>query len=128
MHLQASHDSFGTGPKWNFSVDRSDAPYVAYIDCDLANSNVPAGDANISYTAHPAHRGQGNVSRAVRLIAQFLRDHTGAENAHIIVDAQNVASLRVALAVGATEAERWHNEHGRIMIRHVLSLRPHIAC
>jgi RimJ/RimL family protein N-acetyltransferase len=122
-HLQAVHDSFGKGPKWTFSVDRADAPYVAYIDCDLASNHVPPGDANISFTAHPGHRGQGNVARAVRLITQFLRDHTGAETAHIVVDARNAASLRVARAVAASETERWQDEHGRAMVRHVLTLR-----
>jgi RimJ/RimL family protein N-acetyltransferase len=122
-HLQACHDSFGNGPKWTFSVDIADAYYVAYVDCDLANNNVPAGEANISYTAHPAHRGHGYVSRAVRLLTQFLRDHTGARLAYVIVDAQNPASVRVADAVGAAESGRWENEHGRTMIRHVLALR-----
>ncbi len=104
-HLRACHDSFGSGPKWTFSVDSADATYVAYVDCDLANNHVPPGEANISYTAHPAHRGRGNVSRAVRLVMQFVRDHTGAQSAHIIVDERNIASLRVARAVAATESE-----------------------
>jgi RimJ/RimL family protein N-acetyltransferase len=122
-HLRAAHESFGTGPKWTFSADHAAAPYVAYLDCDLANDHVPAGDANVSYAAHPAYRGRGNVSRAVRLITQFLRDHTGAESAHILVDARNAPSLRVAGAVRAMETERWRDEHGRTMIRHVLPLR-----
>lgn len=122
-HLRACHDSFGSGPKWTFSVDGPNARYIVYVDCDLANDHVPAGEANISYTCHPAHRGRGYVSRAVRLVEQFLRDHTGATRAHIIVDAENAASLRVARAVGATQADRWRNEHGRTMIRHVLTLR-----
>jgi RimJ/RimL family protein N-acetyltransferase len=122
-HLQACHDSFGAGPKWTFSVDGPDARYIAYVDCDLANMSVPAGEANISYTCHPAHRGRGYVSRAVHLLGRFLRDHTGATMAHIIVDAENTASLRVARAVGAREADHWRNEHGRTMIRHVLTVR-----
>jgi RimJ/RimL family protein N-acetyltransferase len=122
-HLHAVHESFGAGPKWTFSADRADAPYVAYVDCDLANDDVPAGEANISYAGHPGHRGQGNVSRAVRLITHFLRDHTGAGSAHIVVEVGNTPSLRVARAVAATETERWHDEHGRTMIRHVLPLR-----
>ncbi len=122
-HLQTVHDSFGAGPKWTFSVDRADAPYVAYIDCDLANGQVPAGEANIAFAGHPGRRGQGNVSRAVRLMTQFLREHTGAETAHIIVDARNAASLRVARAVDATETDRWRDEHGRTIIRHVLAVR-----
>ncbi len=121
--LRIRHDSFGTGPKWTFSADSADASYVAYVDCDLANNHVPPGEANIAYTAHPAHRGRGNVSRAVRLIMQFLRDHTGAHTAHIVVDARNTASLRVPSAVRAIESERWQDEHGRTMIRHVADLR-----
>jgi len=122
-HLRASHDSFGTGPKWTFSVDGQNAQYIAYIDCDLANAHVPVGEANISYTCHPAHRGRGYVSRAVRLVERFLHDHTGATAAHIIVDAENTASLRVTRAVGAMPTDRWHDEYGRTMIRHVLRLR-----
>ena len=89
----------------------------------VANRIVPRGDANVSYTGHPAYRGQGNVSRAVRLVARFLRDHSAAGSAHIVVDARNEPSLRVARAVGAAETERWADEHGRTMIRHVLPLR-----
>jgi RimJ/RimL family protein N-acetyltransferase len=59
----------------------------------------------------------------VQLITRFLHDHTGAESAHIIVDARNAASLRVASAVRAMETERWRDRHGRTMIRHVLPLR-----
>ena len=122
-HLRACQDNFGSGPIWTFSADLANASYVAYVDCDLANSNVPTGEANISYTGHPAYRGQGNVSRAVRLVASFLCDHTGAGSAHIIVDAANTASLRVARAVGADRTDRWIDEYGRTMVRHVLPLR-----
>ena len=123
QHLRTCHESFGTGPKWTFSADSASATYVAYVDCDLANDHVPPGEANIAYTAHPAHRGRGNVSRAVRLIMQFLRDHTGAHTAHIVVDARNTASLRVPPAVRAVESERWQDKYGRTMIRHVADLR-----
>ena len=122
-YLRGVHDSFGSGPKWTFSADGADADYIAYVDCDLANNHVPAGQANVSYTCHPPYRGHGNVSRAVRLITRFLGEHTGVAEAHIIVDEQNAASLRVAHAVGAAETERFRNEHGRTMIRHVLLVR-----
>jgi len=52
--------------------------YVAYVDCDLADDHVPAGEANISCAAHAGYRGRGYVSRAVRLVMRFLGDHTGA--------------------------------------------------
>jgi len=117
--LRANRDAFGTGAKWSFAVDAPDAEYVAYVDCDLANEHVPAGEANISYSSHPAHRGKGYVSRAVRLVMRFLADHTAARQAHILVDAENVASLRVADATDATPAEQWSTADGRQMIRHV---------
>jgi RimJ/RimL family protein N-acetyltransferase len=125
--LAANHDAFGRGPKWTFAVDAIEAgvPYVAYVDCDLANEGVPRGEANIAYSAHPAHRGRGYVSRAVRLLLRFLTDHTGAREAHILVDARNLASLRVAEAVGARPAGRWHDPAGHPLVRHVVPLpRP----
>ncbi len=118
--LQHAHDSFGPGPKWIFAVDTTSAEYVACVDCDLANDKVPHGQANISYSAHPAHRGHGYVSGAVRLAVQFLAETTTADEAHIIVDAENLASLRVARSVGAEPIETWMNEQGRTMVRHVL--------
>jgi len=120
--LQQRVDCFGTGPKWTFSVDTRDASYVAYVDCDLANDQVPAGDANVAYSSHPAHRGRGYMSRAVRLVAEFLGQHTGARELHIIVDAQNAPSLRVARTVGAKPTGQSYNDRGRLMIRHVLAL------
>lgn len=121
-YLERAGASFGVGPKWIFAADTADAQYVAYIDCDLANDHVPLGEANISYTAHPAHRGIGHVRRAVALLLDFLRDHTGAREAHIIPDDENEASLRVAHAAGAVETEAWVNDQGRTLVRHVIDL------
>jgi RimJ/RimL family protein N-acetyltransferase len=121
-YLAAANETFGPGPKWCFAVDTIDVAYVAYVDCDLVNAHVPSGDANIAYSAHPAYRGFGYVSRAVRLVLRFLAEHTAAARAHIIVDKENVASLRVARAVGASVTEEWQNEQGRTMVRHVLEL------
>jgi len=120
--LCSRRDAFGAGPKWEFAADGPGERYVAYVDCDLANDLVPHGEANIAYSCHPAYRGRGYVSRAVRLILDFLRDHTAAPCAHIIVDAENIPSLRVARAVGAVETERWVNDAGRTMLRHLLEL------
>jgi RimJ/RimL family protein N-acetyltransferase len=122
-YLRSCEQTYGTGPKWHFAVDAPDADYAVYVDCDLANAHVPAGEANISYTAHTAYRGKGYVSRAVRLVMLFLRDNTGAREAHIVVDEDNVKSLRLAHAVGARERERFVNEHGRTMVRHVVDVR-----
>jgi RimJ/RimL family protein N-acetyltransferase len=122
--LQAAHDSFGRGPKWCFAVDTAEIRYVAYVDCDLANPHVAHGEANISYSCHPRYRGRGYVSAGVRLVLRFLAENTSANEAHIIVDAENDASLRVASSVGASEVERWVNEQGREMVRHVVQIHP----
>jgi RimJ/RimL family protein N-acetyltransferase len=120
--LRIHHDTFGSGPKWVFSVDVGAVNSVAYVDCDLANDHVPRGEANISYAAHPTHRGHGYVSRSVRLVLRFLRENTGAREAHIIIDERNISSLRVAVAVGAQAVERWTNEDGHTLVRHVIRL------
>ena len=120
--LEESRDGFGSGPKWSFSVDTAATAYVAYVDCDLANPNAPAGEANISYVSHPAHRGRGHVSRAVRLVLQFLADHTATTRAHLIINRDNTPSLRVARSLGATPTATFVNEHGRPMIRHVVEV------
>lgn len=122
LGLRANHRAFGTGPKWTFAVDTANAACVAHVDCDLANEHVPPGEANVSYSSHPAHRGRGYVSSAVRLLTQFLADHTGARLAHLVVDEGNVASSRVAAAVGARATERWSTHAGRVMIRHVMPI------
>lgn len=120
--------AFGAGPKWTFVVDAVADRYVAYVDCDLTNDHVPAGEANISYSAHPLHRGRGYVSRAVRLELRFLAENTGCREAHILADAENTASRRVATAVGAVEIERFVNDQGRTMIRYVIPIqRPAAA-
>jgi RimJ/RimL family protein N-acetyltransferase len=118
--LRESRAAWGSGPRWTFSVDTTEVAYVAYVDCDLANDHVPCGEANISYSAHPEHRGKGYVSRAVQLLLAFLSDHTGCQEAHILVDSENAASLRVPAAVGANRVGRWTNEAGRIMLGHIV--------
>jgi len=109
------------GPKWSFVID-VDGKYAGHVDCDLANPGVPVGEANVSYSAHPEHRGKGYVSRAVRLILQFVGEHTGAREAWIGVDERNEASLRVARAVGALERDRHVDDQGNTMVRHVLAI------
>jgi RimJ/RimL family protein N-acetyltransferase len=90
---------WGSGPKFWFVID-VDGVYAGHLDCDLANPDVPHGEANISYSCHPDERGKGYVSRAARLGLRFVAEHTGAREAHIKVDPANEASLRVLRSVG----------------------------
>ena len=59
------------------------------------------------------------MSRSVHLVLQFLNEHTAAREAHLVVDAQNEASLRVARAIGAMPTGQWVDDQGRTMVRHV---------
>ena len=120
--LRANHAAFGLGPKWTFAGDYLDIRAAAYVDCDLANDKVPAGEANISYSVHPGYRGKGLAQRAVRLVLQFLRDHTAARAAHIIVDTQNLPSLRVARAF-APPSQIWRDRDDSMLVRHVIAVR-----
>jgi RimJ/RimL family protein N-acetyltransferase len=121
--LQSNHDEFGHGPRWAFAVDLADQPYAAYVDCDLANEHVPAGEANVAFSCHPDFRRRGITTRSTRLLLEFLRLHTGAREAHVIADERNAASLGVARALGATELERWTTVRGEPMVRHVVAIR-----
>ena len=118
--LIENRKAFGPGPKWNFAVDSKGTRYVAYVDCDLANPNVPEGEANIAYSCHPEHRGRGYVSRAVRLVLRFLAEYTTASRAHLLVDPKNEASLRVARSVARDEPEPAVDELGLSKLRFVV--------
>ncbi|MEO6125243.1 MAG: GNAT family N-acetyltransferase [Ilumatobacteraceae bacterium] len=120
--LQTTIAAFGAGPKWTFTVDTADDEAVAIIDCNLANEDVPRGQANIAYATHPIHRGRGHVTRSVRLIEQFLRDHTGCREAYLVIDQRNTNSLRVAHSLGALPDKRWTDNLGHTFIRHVIPI------
>lgn len=120
--LAGVHDSFGTGPRWAFSVDVTDVTSVGGVEVDLADDRGPPGEANISYWVHPAFRGRGIAPAAVHLALQFLRDHTGTRRAHIMVDPNNTKSLAVAASVGATKGAMTVDRDGRSLLRHSLEL------
>jgi RimJ/RimL family protein N-acetyltransferase len=59
----------------------------------------------------------------VRLVVQFLVDHTSANEVHFLVLPENEASRRVAVGVGASERGHYTDRFGRTLVRHVLPLR-----
>lgn len=63
--------------------------------------DLPPGTVNVSYAVFPRWRGRGYTARAVRLLVAWLAEHT--DTAVPRVDAENVASLRVARDLGAVE-------------------------
>jgi RimJ/RimL family protein N-acetyltransferase len=121
--LEGVGEGFGRGPKWRFAGDIDGARHVVSVDCDLAHHDVPAGEAHISCSAHVAPGGRGYLSRAVRLALTFLRDNTAAREAHILVDERNPTSRYATADLGAREHERFVNEFGHTMVRHVMYIR-----
>ncbi len=121
--LETRKAEFTTGPRWSFAADTLDDRYVAFVEANLADNNIPHGEANISYSTHPAHRRQGHATRAVSLLVRFLHDHTATRLAHILADSDNAPSLGVARAVGAVEAHRRTTHDGQTMIHHTLPIR-----
>jgi len=114
-------EAFRTGPKWAFSIDVNEAACVGYIDADLENPRVPAGDANIAYAVHPAWRGRGIAPRAVHAVLAFVREHTAARQAHLLVEDDNTASVHVARKV-ARAVERFTDGQQRAWTRWRVSI------
>jgi RimJ/RimL family protein N-acetyltransferase len=120
--LAGVSDSFGTGPRWTFSVDIPAATSVAAVEVNLVSDHAPPGEANISYWVHPAFRRRGIAPVTVQLALQFLRDHTGTRRAHIMVDPNNTRSLAVAASLGGAVEIMTVDAHGRSLLRHSLEL------
>jgi RimJ/RimL family protein N-acetyltransferase len=80
-------EPFGAGPRWTFAVDALGGRCAGYAECDLASGRMPRGEACIRVACHPAYQGRGYENRAARLVARFLRDHTGARQPPLMIDA-----------------------------------------
>ena len=67
---------------------------------------LPLGDgtANLSYWTHPLQRRQGIASRAASLACRIAFRDLGFRTVRVLVDADNTASRRVALAARFLEA------------------------
>lgn len=65
----------------------------------------PDGGSDASYGTHPASRGRGIATRALRLASDWAFEH-GFDRVVVEVDARNVPSARVAAAAGFVEIER----------------------
>ena len=59
------------------------------------------------------------------LVRAFLAVHTGVGEAHLVIDAENDDSIRVARGVSPYERERFAGRDGRVKLRHVVEItRP----
>src|SRR3569832_513759 len=91
-------------------------PMLAYamrVDGVLAGGSElrwldePEGALYLSYWSYPRFRGRGLVGRAVALMLKVAATLSGARQSEAHVDADNIASRRVAEGAGFVEAERW---------------------
>jgi RimJ/RimL family protein N-acetyltransferase len=88
------------GPLRAFGIRLADrSTLVGYIDLRFDVAGLAPGQANISYVLYPAWRGQGLVTRAVRLICRHAASE-GVAQAVIRVDPANPASSAVARRSG----------------------------
>ncbi len=65
---------------------------------------APEG-TEIGYAVGPAHRGRGLASRAVRVMAAYAFGELGAEQVILELEAENAASVGVAVAAGFRHLE-----------------------
>jgi RimJ/RimL family protein N-acetyltransferase len=90
---------------------------VGWVDYDLEHDWLQPGEVNVGYYLFPAARGKGYASRAVELLLEHLSrasDHTVAT---LVIDPENVRSLRLAGRLGFTQ--RGEVEKGLFFTREV---------
>lgn len=85
------------------------------------------GVADVGFGLHPAARGHGVMTRALRLATRWAFDHTEVEIVHWRAHVGNVASLRAAWAAGFTlhgTAPGFLYERERVIDAWTGSIRP----
>ena len=95
---------------------------VGWVDYDTDRDWLRPREANIGYNVFAPYRRKGYATRAVRLLFDYLRDHTDTERAYLTINAANAASLGVARSLGAVVVQRDSDEAGE-WLRHVVGLR-----
>jgi RimJ/RimL family protein N-acetyltransferase len=73
---------------------------VGWVDYDLEHDWLQPGEVNVGYYLFPAARGKGYASRAVELLLQHLDRETDHTVATLLIDHENVRSLRLARRLG----------------------------
>ena len=91
------------GTRFSFAV-RSTATSELLGGCELRPRGP--GSANVSYWTYPPHRHQGVATRALRLACEVAFTEFRFHTLEVLIDADNVASCRVACASGFEESGR----------------------
>jgi RimJ/RimL family protein N-acetyltransferase len=96
---------------------------VGWVDYDAEHDWLGPHEVNVGYNVFAPHRRKGYATRAVGLLLGYLRDHTDVERAHLVIHADNAASLRVARAIGAPMVGRHVGTTGpTASLRHTVEL------
>ena len=100
---------------------RSPAGFTGGIDLKLHEDRWI-----VSYFVHPAHRGRGIATRALRLVCGWAFDGLGLDVVSTRVRAGNAASLRVLAKVGFRPTGKETGDDGHVEVFHELagSTRP----
>ncbi|MGW1191896.1 GNAT family N-acetyltransferase [Streptomyces sp. NPDC002559] len=110
------------GPLRAFGIRSADrSTLMGYIDLRFDVAVLAPGQANISYTLYPHWRGQGLVTRAVRLVCRYAAAE-GVAQAVIRVDPENPASAAVARRSGFVHDRRIVEEDGELNDWYLLDL------
>jgi RimJ/RimL family protein N-acetyltransferase len=73
---------------------------VGWVDYDLEHEWLQPGEVNVGYYLFPHARGKGYASRAIELLLLHLDRETEHEVATLLIDPENVRSLRLARRLG----------------------------
>jgi RimJ/RimL family protein N-acetyltransferase len=85
-------------------VDKASGEFAGSVRLRMSG---PPQVARVGYATHPAFRGRGYATRAVRLLAGWAFDVAGLVRLELGAKIENIASQRVALAAGfATDGIR----------------------
>jgi RimJ/RimL family protein N-acetyltransferase len=69
---------------------------VGWVDYDVGRDWLRPGEVNVGYYLFPAARGKGYASRAVELMLLHLARETEHTVATLLINRENVPSLRLA--------------------------------
>lgn len=73
---------------------------IGWVDYDVEQDWLRSGEVNVGYYLFPAARGKGYASRAAELLLLHLERDTGHTAATLVIDPENVRSLRLARRLG----------------------------
>ena len=112
---------------------------VGWVDYDVKREWLKPREVNVGYYLVPAARGKGYASRAVELLLVHLDRETEHEVATLLIDHENLRSLRLARRLGfeargevegeaffAREVNRSANSNASSLDEHIARVRAHL--